>query len=65
MALTVFIADCLHVQAFEKFSFVHEALEGESPTITDCLKILSLVDINVDGGKTCVFFGFGGCWLSH
>jgi len=65
VAFTVGVAHGLHVQTLEQLSFIHEALEGESPTITDSLKILSLVDINVDGGKTCVFFGFSGCWLSH
>jgi hypothetical protein len=46
------------VQALKQFSFVHEALEGESPTVSNCLKILSLLDININGGKSSVFFGF-------
>ena len=58
MALTVFVSDGLHVQALEKLSFVHEAFEGESPSVSNSLEILSLVDIKIDEGKLSVFFGF-------
>jgi hypothetical protein len=57
VAFTVGVTHSFHVQALKQFSFVHEALEGESPTVSNRLKILSLLDVNIYKGKTSVFLG--------
>lgn len=65
MALTTGVSNSLHVQAFEQFCLVHEALKGEGPAVTNSLKILCLVNINVDAGEGSIFLLLSSGGLSH
>ena len=42
------VSDSVHVQHLEQFNLVHEALQMESPAITYCLQVLSLLLVKVD-----------------
>lgn len=49
MSLSFSVGQSAHLHNFENFHFVHEALEGEGPALTDGLEVLNLVDIDVNG----------------
>jgi len=58
MACSDLVCDCLHLDALEELKLVHEALEGEGPSVTNGLEVLCLVDVNVkslEGGEVSKF----------
>ena len=59
------VTHSLHVQALQQLSFVHEASERESPAVSNGLKVLSLLDIDVDRVKASVLLSFSSGWLSN
>ena len=59
------VTHSLHVQALQQLSFVHEASKRESPAVSNGLKVLSLLDIDVDRVKASVLLSFSSGWLSN
>ena len=47
------VCDRLHLEALEELELVHEALEGEGPSVTNGLEVLCLVDVNVKSLEGC------------
>ena len=47
MASTDRILDRLHLKALKQLFFVHESLKWEGPSVTDCLEVLHLMNIDV------------------
>ena len=57
VALALSISDRLHVHDLEELELVHEPLERVGPAITDSLKILDLVLVDVQDGESGEFGG--------
>jgi hypothetical protein len=59
VSLTLIVSHGLHLDGLEEFHFVHEALEGESPSVTNSLQVLGLHLIDVNTGQSLSGSHFG------
>ena len=62
VSLANLVGEGLHLEALEELELVHEAVEWESPAITDGLEVLSLLPVDVEDLEASVLGGLGLSW---